>query len=274
MFEFGGKKFEEGTREYSPVHVCHMLDGHDLNIPVHVIHGGKGPCVGIFAVIHGTEYYQNRIVRNLALGIDPAELSGTLLVVPVANPLAFVGMTRTTPDPPEETVDFSNLNRVFPGKRLTPLFGSMEATDVSLTMRMAATITDMILPRCTHIVDFHGQMRGMALNKMLFNLDPASREMARVFGIGILHDPPGSISKGGYGPMTDFAGTMGIKCIVPELGGGGHGEAFDNECNKVAKRGITNVLVHLGMIDGELDLPERQFYFVKAPTSGRRPVAT
>jgi predicted deacylase len=266
MFKFNGQEVECGSRSYIPLKVCHMLDGNSLNIPVHVLHGKKrGPVMGLFAVIHGTEYYQNRIMHSVVHEIDLNELNGTLLVVPVANPPSFISMTRTTPNPPEETVDFSNLNRVFPGKRLTPLFGSMESTDVSLTMKMAATITDEILPYCNYIIDFHGQMRGMSLNKMLFNLDPTSKEMARAFGIGILHDPPGSIGTGGYGPMTDYAGKNGVKCIVPELGGGGHGEAFDAECNRIAIRGIRNVLMSLKMLEGEAIIPERQFYFVKAP---------
>ena len=48
-------------------------------------------------------------------------------------------------------------------------------------MRMAQVITDHLVKRCTHILDFHGQMKGMALRKMLFNLDEKSREMAKIF---------------------------------------------------------------------------------------------
>jgi predicted deacylase len=174
-------------------------------------------------------------------------------------------MTRNTPDPPEETVDFSNMNRVFPGKRTTPLFGSMNPTDVSLTMRIAASISDELVPKCSHILDYHGQMRGMALNKMLFNLDPPSKEMARVFGLGILHDPPGSIGNSTFMPMTTYAGTLGIPSAVPEIGGGGHGEAFESECERVGVRGTLNVMKYLNMLEGETELPDKQFYFVHAP---------
>ncbi len=198
---------EKGTRSYHRLEIVQMLDGNMLYVPVHIIRGEEdGPTLGLYANIHGTEYYQNRIIRSVTQSIEPDELRGTIIAVPVANPYSFAAMTRGTPNPPEETVDFSNMNRVFPGKRLTPLFGSMNPNDVSLTMRIAALISDELVSKCSHILDYHGQMTGMALNKMLFNLDPPSKEMARVFGLGILHDPPGSIGNSAYMPMTSYAG--------------------------------------------------------------------
>jgi len=201
------------------------------------------------------------VVQN----VEPKKLCGNIIAVPVANPYSFAHMSRCTPNPPEETLDFSNMNRVFPGKRLTPLFGSMSPTDVSLTMRIASVISDELIPRCSHILDYHGQMAGMALKKMLFNLDPASKGMAKIFGLGILHDPPGSIGGGTYMPMTSYAGTLGIPGAVPEIGGGGHGELFEAECERIGVQGTFNVMKHLEMLDGKPKLPMKQFYFLHAP---------
>jgi predicted deacylase len=265
-FIFNGQTHEKGSRTYHRLEIAPMLDGNALHIPVHVIRGEEeGPVLGLFANIHGTEYYQNRILRSLAVETNPDDLCGTLLIAPVANPYSFSHMSRQTPNPPEETVDFANMNRVFPGKRTVPLFGSMDPNDVSLTMKIATRISDEIVPKCTHILDYHGQMRGMALKKMLFNLDPPSKEMARVFGLGILHDPPGSIGSSTFMPMTRYAETLGIPSAVPELGGGGHGEKFEGECEKTGVKGTRNVMKHLGMLEGEPELPEKQFYFVHAP---------
>jgi len=254
------------SKSYHKLEIVQMLDGNMLYVPVHVIKGAEpGPVLGLYANIHGTEYYQNRIIRTVVQKTRSDELKGTIIAVPVANPYSFAHMTRNTPNPPEETVDFSNMNRVFPGKRSTPLFGSMNPTDVSLTMRIAAAISDELVSKCTHILDYHGQMSGMALNKMLFNLDPPSKEMARVFGLVILHDPPGSIGSSTFMPMTSYAGTLGIPSAVPEIGGGGHGEVFEAECERVGVKGTLNVMKHLGMLEGLPELPEKQFYFVYAP---------
>lgn len=260
------QEIQKETKNYFKIDIAPMLDGNTLSIPVHVIQGHThGPVLGIFACIHGSEYYQNRIIKTLVTDTQPDEIKGTIIALPVANPYAFSHMTRQTPDPPEETVDFSNLNRVFPGKRSTPLFGSMMPTDVSLTMRIAAILSDEIVPRCTHILDFHGQMKGMALKKMLFNLDIKSKEIAKVFGLGTLHDPPSSIIRGSLMPMTSYAGTLGIPSIVPEIGGGAHGEIFEKHCEQMGVKGTQNVMKHLGMIEGEPKFPAKQFYFKHAP---------
>lgn len=264
---FSTDSLEKGSKTYHELKIAPMLDGNYLKIPIHVIKGEQeGPTLGLFANIHGTEYYQNRILKTIITETRPDEIKGTILAVPVANPYAFSHMTRKTPNPPEETVDFANMNRVFPGKRSTPLFGSMVSTDISLTMRIAAAISDEIIPKCTHILDYHGQMQGMALKKMLFNLDPESKEMARIFGLGILHDPPGSLGGAkSFMPMTSYAGTLGIPSAVPEIGGGGHGEPFEGECERIGVKGTINVMKHLELIEGEPEVPEKQFYFVKAP---------
>ena len=66
-------------------------------------------------------------------------------------------------------------------------------------------------------------------------------------------------------PMTSYAGALGIPSAVPEIGGGGHGEAFEAECERVGVKGTLNVMKHLGMLEGLPELPEKQFYFVHAP---------
>ena len=262
-----GKEIDAGTRSFFRLRVAKTLDGSELTIPMHVVRGEEdGPVLGLSSSIHGQEYYHNRIVRRVVTEIEPSELRGVLLAIPVANPPAFAHNLRNTPMPPEETVDFANLNRVFPGRRVVPLFGSMEPADVSLTMRMAQIITDEFVQRCDYMIDLHGHMQRGALKKMLFNLDPASQEMARLFGLGILHDPPeGRPSSGVFGPMTWHAGSQGIRCIVPEIGGSGHGERFERKCEEMGVRGVRNVMSHLKMTDDEIVLPERQFYFRHAP---------
>ena len=270
VFEIYGREVEPGDRLYIRMKVAKLLDGGELSIPLHAVVGEEeGPVLGLVAGNHGTEYYHNRVVRRAIEEAVPSEMRGTLLAIPVANPRAFASMTRLTPWPPEETADFSNLNRVFPGKRVVPLFGSMEPTDVSLTMKIAATITDQFVSKCNCILDFHGHSRGGALKKMLYQRSSEeSQVLSRIFGLGIIHDPVtsgGDQWSGPFMPLTAYAGKIGIPAITPEIGGGGHGEAFEGACEEIALRGIRNVMVHLGMMDGEIVVPEKQFYFRRAP---------
>jgi len=263
-----GKEIENCDKYFIRLKVAELLNGCELTIPLHVIKGKKeGPVLGLFAAVHGAEYYHNRIIRRIVNETDPEEINGMILAVPVANPLAFSHRSRNTPNPPETSVDFANLNRVFPGKRLVPLFGSIEPTDVSLTMKMAAIIADEVIQKCNYVIDFHGNFQGIAQKKMLYNNTKESFELARIFGLGIIHDTISASDavRSQYSGLTGYAEKIGIPGICPEIGGCGFGESFEKKCEGMGVQGIRNVMIHLKMFEGEIKLPNKQFYYRNCP---------
>jgi len=228
-FKIYGENIEPGTRRFLRMKIARMLNGGNLSIPLHVIRGEEGPVLGLVSSNHGAEYYHNRTVRRIVNETDPSEVKGTILAIPVANPLA---------------------------------------TDISLTMKMAATITENFVRRCDYILDFHGHGRGGALKKMLYNGVNGAAELAHVFGLGIIHDPitaSGGEWKGAYMPMTSYSGSIGIPGMAPEIGGASHSEPFEKECERLGVQGVRNVMAHLKMTEHEIVLPEKQFYFRRAP---------
>src|ERR1044072_6255572 len=73
-----------GTIEVPPAIVAR------LSIPVAVIHGAKpGPVLALVAGSHGTEYTSIIALEKLIAMLDPAELSGTVIVVPLINIQSF-----------------------------------------------------------------------------------------------------------------------------------------------------------------------------------------
>ena len=81
-------------------------------IPISIICGEKpGPVLTLNAGIHGTEYVPVIALQKLLKEIDPAELSGVLVLVHVANLPSYLGRGVYS-----NPIDFKNLNRVFPGK--------------------------------------------------------------------------------------------------------------------------------------------------------------
>lgn len=87
-----------------------LPDGSPLTIPVTVLVGrAPRPRLVAIAGVHGNEYPGPLALLELARTLDPATIDGTLVLVPLANPLAFNAGTRSTPE------DGINLNRVFPG---------------------------------------------------------------------------------------------------------------------------------------------------------------
>jgi predicted deacylase len=66
--------------------VTAMPDGSELRLPLHVVKGAKpGPTLGVSGAIHGDELLiPVSIIRRVLEQLDPAELSGTVMAVPVA----------------------------------------------------------------------------------------------------------------------------------------------------------------------------------------------
>ena len=90
-------------------HSVHRSAYGFLAIPIAVIKNGKGPTVLTMSGNHGDEYEGQIANWKLIRGLNPKDVRGRVIVLPMANfPAAQAGM-RTSP------IDQGNLNRSFPG---------------------------------------------------------------------------------------------------------------------------------------------------------------
>ncbi|WP_255952804.1 succinylglutamate desuccinylase/aspartoacylase family protein [Streptomyces odontomachi] len=214
------------------VPVTRLGNGHTLELTVHRVVGARpGPTLVAFGGIHGDEAMGPEEVRRLVSSVDPAELSGTLVAVPVANPYAYDAMSRFTPQ------DGLNLNRIFPGD-----------PGGSVTEQLAAALAEIML-QGDHFIDFHSS--GLYSTVEYSYLMDDGREMATSFGAPLLyHHAPYE------GTSNAWAIKNGISSTVCELGGGG--QLTDAFLAKAVRQG-RNMLKALGMLDGEPEtLVERQ----------------
>src|ERR1039457_6783625 len=80
------------------------------NIPVIVTNGARpGPTLALVAGSHGTEYASILALQKLAESVDPAGVSGALIVVPLVNPASFAQKV-----PHVNPVDGKGMNRFIP----------------------------------------------------------------------------------------------------------------------------------------------------------------
>lgn len=261
VFEIGTLAVKRGERSFTRLPVTTLLVGGKLGIPVHVVHGAKeGPVLGMISLIHGLEHFPIRIIRELILGIDPKELAGTVLAVPLANPVAFARAKRSTP---EEDIDYGDMNRIFPGKRAKPWMGIGESmpSDRSLTEMMATTLAEEYFPRLQYLIDFHCHWNTGGLYMMLQTKDDGtetskrSHEITRYLNVGMINENDSAGTK----TATGLAHTMGIATAVVEVGGGALSEPVARKAVKRGAGGVLNVLRHLKMLPGEVVEPQPQF---------------
>lgn len=241
------------AHEVIQLRVTTRLDGADLVVPVHRIRGGPGPCLGLISALHGSEWSSIEIIRRVVRALRDVQLAGTVLAVPVANPVAFERLTRMTPDESDEP----DLNRVWPG-------GTTWTSE-----QIAMTLDREVLQQCSHLIDFHTGPWGSSLTAVGYGLDLPDRtvvrtslEMAVAFGypavraLRIMSAFPGPRSIGGYAGAV-----LGMPNIGPNLGGAGFAPEVEDGWLESNVRGVLNVMSYLGMLEGRPKLPPRFFHF-------------
>jgi predicted deacylase len=217
-----------GERADLEIHASQRVDGVDAHIPAHVWRATEaGPTVFITAAIHGDEINGTGTLREL-ISEPPFELkAGALLLVPVVNMAGFERHTRYFPDR-------RDLNRSFPGTR-----------EGSMTSRMAGVVLREIVGRSDFGIDLHtAAVRRTNVPNVRGDLDnPEVKRLARAFGTELVMHTPGA-----EGSLRRTATDLGCPTIILEAG-----EALKVEPTVVetALRGIKNVLIELGMVDGE-----------------------
>jgi predicted deacylase len=144
-------------------------------IPITVVRGARaGPTLALIAGTHGSEITSVLGLQRVRAQLDPARLSGTVILVHVANPPSFYGRTIYY-----SPVDGKNLNRVYPGR-----------ADGTVSERIAFAITREVIERADYVVDMHAGDGNESLRPYAYwmplgldaRADSVSREMAMAFG--------------------------------------------------------------------------------------------
>jgi len=114
---------------------------NETHIPLSIIKGKyKGPVFTMIAGVHGFEYPPIVATQTLMNEIDKDSLSGTIIIIPIANVGSFYSRT-----PFINPLDKTNLNNAFPGK-----------SDGTVTQKIAHFITTEIIPFSDVFLDIHG----------------------------------------------------------------------------------------------------------------------
>lgn len=241
-FVVGGISASPGTRASGFIEVpavAAMDEG--TRIPVTVIHGARpGPVLGLVAGTHGYEYSPIVAMQRFPSKVDPQELSGTVIVVHVANVPSFLG--RTIYYGP---VDGKNLNRVYPGK-----------PNGTISERIAHAITREVIEKSDYLVDLHCGDGNEALRSYSYwmtsgtpEVNEKSKEMALAFGLDhIVIDNERSLDPNNSVYTSNTAITRGKPSVTTETGMLGR---VDTDGADLAEAGVFNLLRHFRMLPGE-----------------------
>lgn len=206
-------------------------------IPICVVRNGKGPTALLTGANHGDEYEGPLALFDLARRLEPEDVVGTVIIVPAINYPAFKSATRTSP------IDKGNLNRSFPGK-----------PDGTVTQKIADFFQRELLPRADLVFDFHSGGKTLEfLPWCAAHVLPNKAQEKAAFAAVEAFSAPWSVKMleiDNVGMYDTAAEEMGKVFITTELGGGGSSTA---ETVRIARRGVTNVLRHAGILDGSIE---------------------
>jgi N-alpha-acetyl-L-2,4-diaminobutyrate deacetylase len=186
---------------------------------------------------HGDEYEGPVALSKLAQRLSAEEVSGRVIIIPFMNTPAFQAGRRTSP------IDKGNLNRSFPGK-----------PDGTVTEKIADYFRRSLLPLADIVLDIHSG--GRTLDFLPFaacHVLPDKHQQAQCEAGMQAFNAPYSMRmlELDAGAMYDTAAEQQGKVFVTtELGGGGSSSA---RSVAIAERGVRNLLVHAGIVQGEIE---------------------
>jgi predicted deacylase len=204
----------------------------EVELPVLEAAGtGAGRRLVVTAGVHGDEYEGVRALYELFEEIE--ELRGTLTLAPVVNPQAHRAVSRTNP------LDGENLARVFPG-----------SAESSISRQIASVVTRELIEGASVYIDLHSGGVRYAMPSMVgyWLGDARARDAAMAFGAPVVWGHP-VIEPG---RTISVAKERGIPFLYVEAWGAGR---IRGEDLRMMKRGVVNVMRHLGMMDGAVEVP-------------------
>lgn len=211
----------------------------ETKIPLTIVHGTQpGPTLLVIAGVHGSEYSPIIATQRLGPQLNPQKISGTVILVHIANMPAYLGRTVYI-----SPLDGKNLNRIFPGK-----------ANGTITDRIAYFLTNELYPLADAVLDMHSgdgneqlipSWTGYYGKAGTDEVIKASRAMAHAFGLSHIVEfqwQYEDVKDAIWGGSAAVA--RGIPSVDVEAGGMG---IFNESAVEEIIEGVRRVMAHLGM---------------------------
>ena len=236
--------FDKPGKQIGFIQVPHSV--HDdawgvIRVPIAVISNGSGPTVILEGGNHGDEYEGPIVLGELIRTLDPGAVSGRLIFIPAINLPAVAAARRTSP------LDDLNFNRAFPGDPLG-----------SPTQQIVAYVNDVLFPLADAFLDLHSGGSSLAIIPSAI-IEPVAdpEQHARNRAAALAFGAPMTVAidnRGDPRTATASAARAGLTVMGTEMAGGG---AVSIDAVALCRRGVRNVLAHLGALPPEMADPPK-----------------
>ncbi len=254
-FTVGSATAAPGQKAFGAIEVPAGRDAA-ASVPVAVFRGAKpGPVLALVSGSHGTEYASIIALEMVIQSLDPAQISGTVIILPLVNIPSFEQKV-----PHLNPVDGKSMNRFYPGN-----------PEGSQTERVSWQITKQVVERCDYLIDYHGGDLDENLRPYSYwpksgdaKHDAITRDMVLAFGLDniiVWSDRPKDPNASRY--LDNTANTRGKPAIAVEAGYSG---TVRPEDVRLLVNGTLNVMRYLKMLPGTVTQVEHPVWYSKIDT--------
>ncbi len=206
-----------------------------VHVPLHVVEGASGgPVLLVQAGVSGLEIEPSVILPRVVEELDPAAISGTLLLVPLLNTSGF---------------EFEQVNAVWDDRDLNALGRGKAHGTVS--EQMIHLYYEEVISRADAVIDIHtGALWGYFRYAGVYRVGAVdkSRELAVALGLPqVLLGQPEDRS------MAFEAAKDGKMVVSAWIGGGPGLRDYREQDMQRVKNAVLNAMKHLGMMAGQVE---------------------
>ena len=215
-----------------------------------------GKTLVVTAGVHGCEYVGIETLNRLKRELEPAALSGRVILLPLVNPEGFYqGSKQTIP------ADGKNLNRMFPGK-----------PDGTFSSQLARVLEETLYPEADFLMDLHGGDVNEALTPLVFfpasvpeSLSAAASAAAESLSV------PYRVASTSQNGLYSWAAQCGIPALLVERGDRG---LWSEKEVAACRENVYELMRHLGILNAASVSPclqqaeIRRAVYEEAPADG------
>ena len=238
--EVGDVSVNRGEMKLGFIKGIELWDGTKVDVPVVVVNGVKdGPVLLLMSTQHGDEIQGIEVIRQVTrVRADPKKLNGSIIGIPVGNPLAFQHGLYTS------RVDNADVGGV-----------RADRPEGTITERLANAIWEQAFSKADYILNIHCNVNENALAYQSGDLRFAKtkeklEKMIAAFGVTAIENEEEPLPDKDPPTLGNLAMMKGIPVLLVELF---NGKRISKLSVETGVRGVLNVMKALEMIEGKIE---------------------
>ncbi|MGQ0569715.1 MAG: succinylglutamate desuccinylase/aspartoacylase family protein [Armatimonadota bacterium] len=219
-----------------------------VHIPLHVVNGRRrGPVLVVQAGVSGLEIEPSMVLPHVVDEIDPAQVTGTLIVVPLLNTSGF---------------EFEQKNAIWDDRDLNALGGGR--ADGTVSEQLIHAYFEQVIAGADAVIDIHtGARWGYFRYAGVFDAGPAERSRSLAAALGL---PQVLLGQPEDRSMAFEAAKSGKVVVSAWIGGGPGLRDHREEDMRRVRLTVTNAMRHLGMLPGPVERAGETVAVIRAHT--------